>query len=181
MGRTGRRSFNSTRHTGGKQPEWMSDPRRGVPGSGQFAPTRVAWLEATSPIGAVVHKDMLSARRIFEDVPVVTLEVGYTNNKISMDLTQLRADELLALKKVFDAAVELALPLCEEIDKKAKEEMESGYGTYARNYRAVPQFNRVEWWQPEHIARVQKRLDAVSALDAEERPGDTAAADPGDA
>ena len=179
MATTGRRSYNVTRHTGKKDPSWKSDPRRGVPGVGQFAPTRVAWMDSSAPIGAVVHKDILSERKMFDEIPIVSLEIGFSNNKVRMDLTILRKDELIALKQVIDAAVELALPLCEEIDERARKEMEDGYATYARNYRAVPKFNRVEWRQPEHIARVQERLDAVSALDAGERSDDADSADPG--
>jgi len=79
----------------------------------------------------------------------------------TINLTGLTEDELLALRKVIDAAFDAALPTCQMLDQQAKEAQENGDDAFARLYRQVPDIVVREGVLPELPPVLSKRSDEV--------------------
>lgn len=153
MATSNRRTYNRTRQT---------QPERGPnsPDPGQYGPTRIIWT-ALGSFETTVYKNLLSPHVIKDDVPALVIVFKQGKRDFSIPLTSFRREELDALREAFNAACDEAAPLCEANDKFAREEEDNERGSYIRNYRGIPVVHRLEWKQPEHLARLQGGPDGV--------------------
>lgn len=58
---------------------------------------------------------------------------------LSWNLTACTEEELIALKHLWDTAIEWALPIARQRDKEAQDALNNGDDSHSRIYRAVPQ------------------------------------------
>ncbi len=69
----------------------------------------------------------------------VLLSLGRGQGKpVTIDLTSLTAVELAAFKQTVLIATEIAEPICEDLDRRALEELENGNDANPRCYRPLP-------------------------------------------
>lgn len=77
--------------------------------------------------------------RYYSVVPPHKVEVRRPGRRVwHINLTSLTANELRAMRTFWDRAFAMAEPLCEQLDKRAQEQFESGEGDAVRLYRPDP-------------------------------------------
>lgn len=124
---------------------------------GHITDTREAWIavkgfELILFIGdEEEYLEKRPARR--GETDAIKLELRQPNRRtFKVDLTGLTAAELRALAVFFEHAYKLALPVSEDLDKKAQEAFEAGDDSYARLYRPEPVVYKREVREGKRIA-----------------------------
>ena len=75
--------------------------------------------------------------------PNILLTFTKGDNRVALNLSAFRADEIEVLKEAIDLAFELAAPSVLARDTVAKEAHANGDGTYRRLHRGTPSFSRI--------------------------------------
>lgn len=99
---------------------------------------------------------------------------------ISWELTSLTEAEIVELKKLFDLAFELALPVCIARDKEAADAFERGDDSYHRVYRGLPQVVYRKRTQQEHSEGVHDGSEDATDVEQDARDSDESVRDGGD-
>lgn len=95
---------------------------------------------------------------------------GANRRPVTLSLTSLTEEELLALRKFWDRAIEKALPIAQLRDKVADDAFQAGDDTYSRNYREVPNFVVRERPKRQHAEGVHDGPQGVSEVGATGHP-----------
>lgn len=142
---------------------------------GKLADGRKAWVQLPR-FEAIVYQQPATLAE--EDDPIEFPEAGldlvrlvlFRNNrraKFLLNLTSYTAAELDALRKIIEVAFDAAKPICEELDRRAKQAWEEGNDTHARIYRSVPEVVIRQRNESQHHPRLPSRPEGVVAVDAE--------------
>jgi hypothetical protein len=110
---------------------------------------------------------ILSSKRGQAQPPDVIISLPKGDSGFS--LTSLSADELRAVRALFDLAFELAEPISEILDDQALKAWEDGDDTFKRLYRAAPVFALRERVLTEHYSRLPDGPERVARLVADIR------------
>lgn len=133
--------------------------RRFKPGNanrptGKISNEREAWVRIS------FHEFVLYRDPINEDAPDqgegIQLKISVQGKgRVSLRMTGWTAEELEAVRKIFNKAVDEALPICTRRDQIAQEAWEAGDDSHARLYRPTPQYVERQRSKSEHDEGVQ--------------------------
>ena len=141
----------------------MASPRRGLGPrryfDGRFTTDRVAWTFL--PPGTFVLYSNPSETPDTQPGNDVTMHVPSKGRLLAIRLADMTEEELLVLKKFFDLAFELALPVAKDRDRVAKEMSDAGDDTFVRLYRAVPELFVRQRTERQHDQSVSSGLAGV--------------------
>jgi hypothetical protein len=123
----------------------------------KISPHRVAWVQLPREELILLHgtddPDMFTEDfRPEDDVRVLIKRPG--RGALNISLSSLTEKELLTLREFFLHAVEEALPICRDLDARAKEAFDAGDDAYVRLYRPVPTFYVRERGESAHAESV---------------------------
>jgi hypothetical protein len=122
---------------------------------GKFGDNRHAWTR-TQAGEAICYVALPDENESNPDLDRVTLTFTKNGRHLSIDLTNLTHQELQALQTVIGMAIEIALPVCEELDDRAQKAKAKGDDTDSRLYRAVSKIHVRERPQREHRTRLSE-------------------------
>lgn len=115
-------------------------------GSGQYSRARVGWSQVSGIETVVMMYPDKPNERDPEEHAYAQNEPGYSirlmfmryGRNMSLALTSLTLDELVAFEEAVKLAISLARPVVELRDKAANEAFDEGNDSFARLYRAIP-------------------------------------------
>lgn len=125
--------------------------KRSVTVDGRMSDRRIAWLEFL--FGKIIVRQFLPEDETDPELKeyaeenqvgptvIVQMDIGRGGRRpVYLNLTALTEAELRAFRDVMNFAFDLAEPVARDRDEVANRAKEAGDDSYARVYRAVPQF-----------------------------------------
>lgn len=117
----------------------MANRKQGMNSNGRdtkFSENRAAWIRIETGTYVIILGDDIGEGSdvVFYIPPALGRKFG----AVSINLTSLTSEELVALRELFNTALDWAEPVVAQRDKEARIAWENGDDSHARNYRALP-------------------------------------------